>query len=110
MAQGRRSPAHGPQYPHSYRTLAPAALGVYAVRAAGLRAPDVTAETEGLVCLGRAEETQNWPLLHLPLTRTSGNSPASPGTGSAGGETDPEGHRDRGYLLWQKPSLQHAIL
>lgn len=50
--------------------------------------------------MGGAEETQNWPLLHLPLTRsTSGNSPSRQAQEVQEGETDPEGHRDRGYLL-----------
>ena len=48
MAQGGAARAHGPQYPHSSRTPRPCCSWRLRVQSkAGLRAPDVTAETRG---------------------------------------------------------------
>lgn len=42
----------------------------------------------------------NWPLLRLPLSPIlPGNSPSRQAQDVQEGETDPEGRRDRGYLL-----------
>ena len=104
MARGGAARTHGPQYPHSSRTPRPCCSWRLRVQSkAGLRDPDVTAETrgsgspwEGQVAIGDPELA---PSSSSPDPSTPGNSPSRQAQEVQEGETDPEGHRDRGYLL-----------
>ena len=104
MARGGAARTHGPQYPHSSRTPRPCCSWRLRVQSkAGLRDPDVTAESrgsgspwEGQVAIGDPELA---PSSSSPDPSTPGNSPSRQAQEVQEGETDPEGHRDRGYLL-----------
>lgn len=79
-------------------------LRLYAVRAKPGSGPlTPQRRPEGLVCPGRRrrlEGTERWPLRHFPLApSTPRNSPSRQAQDVQEGETDPEGRRNRGYLL-----------